>query len=464
MEALFRTISQRRRPEDVAQMILETLGDAVTLNERRVLDRAAAGSLKRALLKFTSMMEEFARPVAPERQVQKAVELFSTAYSMTAADCADAEKVEAFIRHISAEIGKTFGRSDFKSDRLNRLQRESAALDISRRRYNKLFRHLVRLERKVKTYVREQRKYEFTRIGKSSLAGRISWEEFSRDRNSACFIAYYVSRCNLRSEFTTSGQQRPYDKIAETLFERCKRRRDEANWWAIAHVFPDAFALGQLTDGQKGRLLGTWLSALHDIASLLKEVWERGGINRETMIVRQGNDSSTWNNTASAWNKARASWIALLPALGMTEELDSMLFGKVLRLMAADVAAWHRLSDGDLDPDTKVWSEVPLPWEVLSGEVSCTRATVEAICHKHGVDPVKKGWTAALQKKATEFRPTPELVHGVTVINPQLAAAIKRAGWFSGKRAVPLGDEHGAVRVYRDQYGFVLGAEGEDKT
>jgi hypothetical protein len=148
----------------------------------------------------------------------------------------------------------------------------------------------------------------------------------------------------------------------------------------------------------------------------------------------------------------------------MTEELDSMCFGKVLRLMAADVAAWHRLSGGELEPDSKVWSEVPLPWEVLSGEAGCTRAMVEAICRKHGVDPVKKGWTAALQKKVAEFRPTPELVHGVIVINPQLAAAIKRAGWFSGKRAVPLDDDHGAVRVYRDQHGFVLGAESEDET
>src|SRR5215813_7030894 len=149
MEALFETISRRRRPEDVAQMVLETLDDSLTLNERRVLDRAAAGSLKRSLAQFTSMMEDFARPVAPERQVRKAVELFSTAYSMTAAGCADAEKVEAFIRHISAEIGKTFGRSDFKSDRLNKLKRESAAIDLSKRRYNKLFRHLIRLERKV---------------------------------------------------------------------------------------------------------------------------------------------------------------------------------------------------------------------------------------------------------------------------------------------------------------------------
>ena len=30
MEALFETIDRRRRPEDVAQMILETLGDSLT--------------------------------------------------------------------------------------------------------------------------------------------------------------------------------------------------------------------------------------------------------------------------------------------------------------------------------------------------------------------------------------------------------------------------------------------------
>jgi hypothetical protein len=48
METLFETISRRRRPEDVAQMIMETLGDALTPDERRILNHAAAGSLKRA--------------------------------------------------------------------------------------------------------------------------------------------------------------------------------------------------------------------------------------------------------------------------------------------------------------------------------------------------------------------------------------------------------------------------------
>jgi hypothetical protein len=453
MKALFETLNQRRRPEDVAQMILEIMGDALSSDERRILERAAGGSLKRLLWRFTSMMEEFARPVPPLRQVRKAEELFKTAYSLTDAECADAERVEAFIRHLGQEIRKSFGQSDFKRDRLNR----------SRRRYNKLFRHLARLERKVNTYAREQRKYEFTRIGKSSLATKLTWEEFSRDANSACFIACYVARCNLRSEFTIRGQQRPYDEIADMLLQRCKRERERSGWWAIAHVFPDASVLAELTDVQKGQLLGAWLKVLQDIAELLREVWERSDINRESMIVRRGNDSSTWNNTANAWNKARSGWIALLHAMGMQEELDSICFGKVLRLMAADVAAWHRAAGGDLDPDTKVWNEIPLPWEVLSGEAVCTREMVEMVCRKYDVDPVKNGWTAPPpERRVAAFRPTPELVHGVTVSTPQLAAVLRRAGWFSGKSAAPLSEEQGPVRVYRDPHGYVVGAEDEE--
>src|SRR5262245_50975655 len=111
MEPLFRTISQRRRPEDVAQMIIETLGDSLTRIEHRILDRAASGSMKHLLVKFTSMMQDFACPIPPDKQVRKASELFSTAYAMTAADCADAVKVEAFIRHISQEIRKSIGKS-----------------------------------------------------------------------------------------------------------------------------------------------------------------------------------------------------------------------------------------------------------------------------------------------------------------------------------------------------------------
>jgi hypothetical protein len=82
-----------------------------------------------------------------------------------------------------------------------------------------------------------------------------------------------------------------------------------------------------------------------------------------------------------------------------------MCFGKVPRLMAADVAAWHRAAGGDLNPDTNVWNEVPLPWEALCGEAVCTREMVEEVCRRFGVDPVRNGWTAPPPDvKATEFR------------------------------------------------------------
>jgi hypothetical protein len=465
MRALFDTVAQRRRPEDVAQMVLEELGDALSRSERRILERAAQGSLKRGLISATSMMEVFHPPLAPERQVFKAMELFKGAASLTAAECADPARVEGFIRQLSPLLHKSLGRSQFKDDRLNRQQREAAGLELSRRRYNKLFRLLGRLEEKLRKYAREQRKYEFTRIGKSSLATRLTWEVFSRDRDAACFIAYYTARCNLRSQFTISSQERPYDEIAEMLLDRCKRAGASTNWWAIAHVFPEAWVLAQLTDAQKGMLLGTWHSVLSDIAELLREIWKTSDIQLDTMIVRRGNDSTTWNNTASAWNKARASWLALLHAMGQEELLDTLCLGKVMRLMAADVAFWHSTEDDGLDPNTHVWAELPRPWDVLSGVVLCTRKQVERVCLKHKVDPVKAGWTAPLQRRAVAFRPTPELVHGVTVSSPQLATLLRKAGWFSGKSAVSQPEESMPVRVHRDAHGFVTGADdggGED--
>src|SRR5439155_23866980 len=139
------------------------------------------------------MLEDFQRPVPPERQVRKALELFRRTDSWSAADCADPGRVEAFIRELNPLIGKQFGASDFKHDRLNGEQRAGRGLDLPRRRYNKLFRLLGRMEAKLRTYLREQQKYEFTRLGKSRFATRLSWEDFARDPATAAFIAYYTA-------------------------------------------------------------------------------------------------------------------------------------------------------------------------------------------------------------------------------------------------------------------------------
>ena len=427
------TLRQRKRPEDVAQMILEIHGDRLRPDERALLQTAAKGSLKQQVFGITSMLEAFREPVGLQKQVAKAQELFTFAYPLAPENCSDMEKVESFLRHVGPEIQKAFGDNDFKTNRLNHEARTRLGLDISRRRYNKLFRHLTRMEAKLHTLVRETKKFEFTLVGKSALAHLLPYDEFAKSVDSACFIAYLTARSNLRSEFTISPQQRAFDEIAAILFNRCGRGR-AVNWWAIAHVFPREDVLSHLTDTQKGMLLGQWHTILHDVAALLKEVWANSDIALDTMIVRRGNDSTTWNNTASAWNKARDNWIALLYALGMIEVLDVICPGKVLRLMAADVVMWHSLSGGKLDPNTAVWRELPRPWEVLAGNASCTRSQVEAVCKKHGLDPEKSAWTAPRPRTdVAAFRPTPELVHGVTVANPYLARLLRQAGYFSGK-------------------------------
>jgi hypothetical protein len=153
------------------------------------------------------------------------------------------------------------------------------------------------------------------------------------------------------------------------------------------------------------------------------------------MIVKRGNDSTTWNNTAGAWNKARDNWINLLYATGMEGVLDELCFGKVLRLMAADVAAWHRSTGGGLDPNTEVWNKLPFPWDVFEGQAVCTKEMVVNACAAAKLDPWKSGWIAPRPHDVVPFRPTPELVHGVTVSNPFLATVLKKHRYFSGKNS-----------------------------
>lgn len=463
LRTLFDSLQKRLRPEDVADLILSSV-PGFSRHERALLNKAAEGSLRRGIHRLTAMAQDFHRPVAPARQAHKATQLFKTAYTLTDAECADVEKVRSLVRHIASEIRKLPERSDFKADRLDRKAREDAGLELSRRRYNKLFRFLCRFERKVEKYALEQRKYEATRIAKSSLATRIPWSDFSVSKDAACFVAYYTARCNRRSVFTNQSQDRPFDEVARMLLERFQRNPSPEGWRAIAYVLPDLDVVKNLWDADKLALFGTWTAVLHDIAELLRRTWERSRFNRATMIVSRGDDSSTWNSLAGAWNAARRGWLGLVYALGMEDVAERLCFGKVMRLMAADVAAWHRASGGTLEPDTLVWAELPAPWEVFSGEATCTREKVRQVCREHGVDPETKGWTFPKQeRKAVPFKPTPELVHGVVVSHPQLAAVLRKAGWFSGKDSVPLPDEAGALTVERDATGAVLGVHPADK-
>lgn len=434
IDQLYEAVQTRKRPEDVADIVLQAIGDNLVRKDRRKLQSAARYSLRQQAHHYTSMLEDFARPVGMARQVKVATDLFATAPTLTEEEKSDPVAVQEFVKAISPEIKKAFGRSDFKHDRLNREQRRKVGLaEISKRQYNKRFRLLGRMEAKLLKLAREVQKYEFTRIGKSRLATHLSKEQLAEDLDSACFIAYYTARLNRRSLFTWGKQERAYDEICEVLFQRL-HKHDGTNWYAIAHVHPDAGVIKHLYDQEKGQLLGKWFGTLQEIGELLRQIWSESEINSKTMIVRRGNDSTTWNNTASAWNKARDAWISLNYAMGMEDVLDQMCFGKVLRLMAADVAWMHqRYGSGDLEPDTGVWNDLPFPWEVLSGQVACTKDDVIKACKARGVDPHKKGWIRPRPKHIAEFTPTPELVHGVVVSNPQFAKLLRKARVFSGK-------------------------------
>lgn len=449
IEDLHKTLKQRKRPEDVAQMIFELLEESLSSKEKNILKKATKGSLKKTFWGYTSMMEEFATAIGAEKQIKKTIEIFRL-HNKETVDYNSEDDIKKFVEEVSPLINKVVGTNNFLSDRLNKEQRKEKGLDISKRNYNKKWRLLKRLENKLLKYRREIKKNEFQKIGKHGLGHTIEFEEFKKDLNSACFIAYYNSRCNLRSVFTNTSQERAFDEISQMLLNRCKgistnvvlgvfktenklELTNETNWWAISHIYTSQDVLGNLSDKHKGELLGKWTGILQEIVELLAEIWSENDINRQTMIVKGGNDSTTWNNTAGAWNKARDNWMNLIYALGMDYVLDEICFGKVLRLMASDVVAWHHSSGGKLDPNTDIWNKIPLPWEVFKGKENCNKELIVKYCNKAGVNPEKSGWISPRVHGVSEFKPTPELVHGVIVSNPYLATVLKKHKYFSGK-------------------------------
>lgn len=261
-----------------------------------------------------------------------------------------------------------------------------------------------------------------------------------------------AARAGLRSVFTNGKQARAFDQVAAMLLEHASKSPTVC-WEAIALVHPEGHVLKHLTDEQRGRLFGLWTEELRELADYLRNLWQHDNLDLQQMIVQQGNNSSAWNAAAGAWNKARDQWFALLYVLGLEEILDAYCPGKVMRLMAADVARWHRMSGGDVDPATWVWRELPFPWDVFQHKLECTREMVDFACDQAGV----ASWVKPPPKKIpVKFQPTPELVHGVAVSSPFLATTLRKAGWFSGKETHPVEE---LVRVDRDENGFALGAK-----
>lgn len=325
-------------------------------------------------------------------------------------------------------IAARTGDLDFKSARRDRAGRAQAGLAMSRRRYNKLFRLISFLEDERAGNLRHGEMTTLLREAKTGIVRHVPREAFARDANTAMFVAYLAARMGLRSEFTVAPQQKVFDDLGDAMFETLARSATTV-WSVVAYVFPRADVLARLEPEERLDLLGHASATLERAARLLARI--EGVDPQKGFVVQRGQDSSSWNAAAGAWNKARDFWLALSRDLGI--DLSGFLPGKVPRLIAADVAAWSRSIGKPPHSVERVAVRLPLPWTVLLDGVACTEAMVREACAQEGVDPDAEGWTAPHARTAVEaWRPTPELVHGVAVANPELALMMRRLGWFSG--------------------------------
>ncbi|MBP2474605.1 hypothetical protein JOF53_003477 [Crossiella equi] len=438
LKELHASLDERRRPEDVAELVLQVLGPRLRPEEAALLGVAAAGARGNGF--HTSMPEDFARPVGGAAQLACAAKVFDLP-EPPAVNPDDPAALRAVANGLGEALGWHTDHADFLAHRLDRGERQREGIELTARQYNRRWRALHRLAAKAKQLEHEQFKRRLAMLARSGFACQLEYERFRTDLDAACFIAYYTARRNLRREFSLSGRANPFDQISDALLARCERG-ERTDWAMVALVLPTPEVLDRLSDAQRGELLGRWSSVMHQAATLLGRMWRAGAFDRVRMVVRRGNDSSTWNLVAQGYNTARAAWLSCLAATGMERLLDVACPGKVMRLMAADLVQWHAAGTGELSPDTAVWAGLPLPWDVLDGHVECGRAKVEQVCERVGLDPRLSGWTAPRPAGAVAgFSPTPELVHGVSIADPAWAQVLRRSGYFSGR---PIGRTSGA--------------------
>jgi hypothetical protein len=434
IENLYESIDSRLTPEAVCALILDVNGHRLLPAQRRILARVAD---TRAAV-YTSMSDDFTRPVPLEHKVRKLAELLGLNLSEdTVAHLAgDPWRLLGELRALAPFVGWHPG-SDYRS-RLNSEQRAALPRTMGGRRYNRIVRHMLRTQEAAKRMQHQIMLRQLVMVSRSGLAYGITVEEMHADVDAACFVAYWASQKNRRRQFTLAGRDNPFDTIAQILLERCTTRPD-TDWWMIARAYPHPAVVARLSDERQGELMGHWFGFMSLGATMLKDLraaWPEHAqrMDLRRMIVQPGMDSSTWNTVAAAYNAARTGWINSLGAAGALDLLNVACPGKAMRLMAADLAGWHQTTGGDVDPQTAVWSLLPMPWDVLNG-APCPAELVEFVCRRVGVDPHAAGWTSPRQHngQVAEWKPTPELVHGVEIADPLWAGLLRRAGVFSGR-------------------------------
>jgi hypothetical protein len=433
IEDLHQTLDRRVAPESVAAIIHDgSLDWPADVRER--LARVAAA---RPPWYVSSMSRDFERADDCHVQIAAAGRMFGVDVSHVPP--ADLDAIRVLITELGERAGGWQPGGDWKRDRLPAAARRAGGAGVEqalipKRQYNRHIRVLRNLWEKGRRMAAMQHQRELVLIGRSGFASQITVDRFRADPLTACFIAYYTARKNARRQFTLASRGNAVDHLAQGLLDAAMAGA-RPDFEMLAWAYPRPAVLARLTPGQLGTLLGDWHAVMAVTAVELERAWPGDGqVNRMTMIVRRGMDSSTWNIMAQAYNAGRAAWLGCVAAAGALELLEPACPGKVMRLMAADLAWWHRGSGGDVDPNTAVWARLPLPWQVLQGTHPCTGADVRAACAEAGLDAAAAGWLAPLADGApAQFTPTPDLVHGIAVADPAWAAVLRRAGAFSGK-------------------------------
>src|SRR5262245_26678294 len=208
---LHASLRERQKPETIAAIIDQAYPVPAGLGT--ALRAVIKSSIKR-YFGWSAMATSFPAPVPMDRQIGKARELAKLFLDRTLPESDDPDALEAFIAAFNTLIGKTPGRASFKEDRLDKAARVATGLDLSRRRYDKLFRLAGRLERRLRALRREEARHRLVLVSKTALAPDLTLDDFGGHLPTAGFVAYYAARMKLRSEFTIDGQQRPFDGLA----------------------------------------------------------------------------------------------------------------------------------------------------------------------------------------------------------------------------------------------------------
>lgn len=331
----------------------------------------------------------------------------------------------------SGARGERGGHADAR-DRMDAATRRASLPGVSVRAYRRAVRAVLHLQQRTEVLAAERDREASVAFGKARLAYLVAEEDFVACPATAAFTAYYVARLNLRTLFTAGRQARPMDTLAEQLLAAALSA-PTCQPWVLASVLTRWSVLDRLDDAQGGRLMGLYYEQLAAAARALQRTYD---VRRDPthMIMRVGDDSSTWNSATRAFNQARTGWLNLMRGLGYDDVIEASCPGKVPALVAADVAAWHLREGRDQHDDVLVWADLPLPWEVVLGDDTCSADLVRQACRRHGLDPQATGWTQPYRQDLTELpAPAQDLVHGVTVTSPSLAGLLRQIGVFSGQ-------------------------------